>query len=83
MPSHRKRRQTTSQGLENAALRVGQTGAIAASRRLADAHGIACSSAPNTRACLADAVHDQYSDRLLAPAVNPLTGVAAGACSRT
>ncbi len=63
--AHRKRCQTTSQGLENAALRVGQTDAIAASRSLADAHRIACASAPNTRVCLADAAHDQYSDRLL------------------
>ena len=65
MRAHRKRCQTTSQGLENAARRVGQTDAIAASRRLTDAHGIARASAPNTRVCLADTAHDQYSDRLL------------------
>ncbi len=69
MPAHRERRQTTSQALENATLRVDQGYVNAASRALDDAPGIAGAPAPNTLVSLVDADHKHYSDRLRADLV--------------
>ena len=62
---HRERRRTTSQTLENAALRVDLRSARAALWLLDDAAGIAGATTSNTHVSLVDAVHNHYADRLL------------------